>query len=113
GIAITTIPSPLTTSSEGEAPGSFTVPTATVGVHPIRIADGSGNTYSSSFNVTDSRTPMFNVQNVVTGLGTRTATADGMAFIPDNGPGTDGSGAFMVIEKNGTVIVIKNIGGTF
>src|SRR3989449_458431 len=111
GTPVATTPSPLTTSSEGEAPGSFTIPTsATVGAHQIQISDASGNTYSTSFTVTSTSTPVFSTQNIVTGLGSQT---DGIAFIPDNGPGLDGSGAFMVILKNGTVIVVKNMGGTF
>jgi glucose/arabinose dehydrogenase len=52
---------------------------------------------------------MFNVNTIVSGL----SSPVGMAFIPDNGPGKDGSGNFMVIEQNGTVIVVKNNGGTF
>ena len=111
GTPVATTPSPLTTSSEGEAPGSFTIPTsATVGAHQIQISDASGNTYSTSFTVTSTSTPVFSTQNIVTGLGSQT---DGIAFIPDNGPGLDGSGAFMVILKNGTVIIVKNMGGTF
>ena len=36
------------------------------------------------------------------------------AFIPDNGPGVDGSGASMVTDKNtGNVIVFKNANGQF
>src|SRR2546428_119512 len=111
GTPVATTPSPLTTSSEGEAPGSFTIPTsATVGAHQIQISDASGNTYSTSFTVTSTSTPVFSTQNIVTGLGSQT---DGIAFIPDNGPGLDGSGAFMVILMNGTVIIVKNMGGTF
>src|SRR5207245_2026141 len=97
------------------APGSFTIPTsATVGSHPIQISDASGNKYSTSFTVTSTSTPVFSTQNIVTGLPvTQTSQTDGMAFIPDNGPGVDGSGAFMVILKGGTVIVIKNTSGNF
>src|SRR3989475_1972741 len=110
GTPVTTNPGTITTSAEGEFPGSFTVPTtAGIGIRTVLISDNSGNTFSSTFTVTDPSTPMFNVQNIITGL----TGSDGIAFIPDNGPGTDGSGNFMVIEKSGTVIVVKNNGGTF
>src|SRR5256712_8209981 len=112
--AVTTSPSPLTSDSIGEFQGSFTVSsTATVGAHSLLLSDASGNKYSSSFAVTSTSTPMFNVQNIVTGLGSSTDEIDGMAFIPDNGPGVDGSGAFMVLHKSGTVVVVKNTGTSF
>src|SRR2546428_10704317 len=115
GTPVATTPSPLTTSSEGEAPGSFTIPTsAAVGAHPIQISDASGHTYSTSFTVTSTSTPVFSTQDIVTGLPvTQTSQTDAMAFIPDKGLGVDGSGAFMVLLKGGTVLVIKNAGGTF
>src|SRR2546422_811720 len=112
--AVTTSPSPLTSDSIGEFQGSFTVSsTATVGAHSLLLSDASGNKYSSSFAVTSTSTPMFSVQNIVTGLGSSTDEIDGMAFIPDNGPGVDGSGAFMVLHKSGTVVVVKNTGTSF
>ncbi|TLX81525.1 MAG: hypothetical protein E6L00_06330, partial [Thaumarchaeota archaeon] len=103
----TTIP----TDSTGNFGGSFTVPSnASLGTHHIQISDGNGNTYSTSFTVTDSSTPTYNIQNIATGLN----LPDSLAFIPDNGPGVDGSGAFMVNEKNtGNVIVFLNTNGQF
>src|SRR2546428_574936 len=114
GSSVTTSPSGIISSPEGEFMGSLAVPNAaTVGAHLVKMSDTSGNTYSTSFTVTSSTTPAFSVQNIVTGLGTGFAETDGIAFIPDNGPGKDGSGDFMVLEKNGTVVVVKNNGGTF
>ncbi|HTD18590.1 MAG TPA: PQQ-dependent sugar dehydrogenase, partial [Ktedonobacteraceae bacterium] len=109
GTQVTTNPNTITSSSDAEFPGSFTVPTTGIGSHTILISDSAGNAYSSTFTVTDPSTPVFNAQNIVTGL----SGTDGMAFIPDNGPNTEGSGAFMVIQKSGAVIVVKNIAGTF
>ncbi|SMH71434.1 protein of unknown function [Candidatus Nitrosotalea okcheonensis] len=110
GVPVVTSPASITSDLVGEFQGSFTVPTtSTIGLHQVQISDSGGNKYSNSFNVTSSSTPMFNVKTLVSGL----SSPVGMAFIPDNGPGKDGSGNFMVIEQNGTVIVVKNNGGTF
>ncbi|TLX83690.1 MAG: hypothetical protein E6L00_00135, partial [Thaumarchaeota archaeon] len=107
----TMISSAITTDSEGNFGGSFTIPIgASLGTHQIQISDGNGNTQSISFTVTDPSTPTFKVQSVVSGL----ILPDRIAFIPNNGPGVDGSGAFMVTEKNtGNVIVFKNVNGQF
>ena len=103
--------SAITTDTTGNFGASFIVPsTASPNTYPVSISDGKGNTYSTSFTVTPSTTPMYSTQSVVTGLN----MPDSFAFIPDNGPGADGSGAFMVVEKNtGNVIVFKNTNGQF
>jgi len=109
-VPVITNPASLTSDLVGEFQGSFTVPsTSTIGLHQVQISDSNGNKYSNSFNVTSATTPMFNVKTIMSGL----SSPIGMAFIPDNGPGKDGSGNFMVIEQNGTVVVVKNNGGTF
>src|SRR5207245_2104090 len=103
--------STMITDSTGHFGGSFIVPsTASLGTYQIQISDSKGNTYSTSFTVTYSSTPTYNIQNIATGLN----LPDSLAFIPDNGPSVDGSGAFMVNEKNtGNVIVFKNTNGQF
>ncbi|TLX82708.1 MAG: hypothetical protein E6L00_02760, partial [Thaumarchaeota archaeon] len=103
--------STMITDSTGNFGGSFIVPsTASLGTYQIQISDSKGNTYSTSFTVTYSSTPTYNIQNIATGLN----LPDSLAFIPDNGPSVDGSGAFMVNEKNtGNVIVFKNTNGQF
>ncbi len=101
----------ITTDTTGNFGGSFTVPsTAALGSHTIHVSDGKGNTQSISFTVTDPTTPTYKVQSIISGLN----FPDGFAFIPDNGPGVDGSGALMALEKNtGNVIVFKNTNGQF
>ncbi|HYL67284.1 MAG TPA: fibronectin type III domain-containing protein [Nitrosopumilaceae archaeon] len=108
-----TVISSMTTDSGGNFGGSFTIPSgATIASHTIQVSDGKGNTQSVSFSVTDPTTPTYKVQNVTSMSGL--VLPDRFAFIPDNGPGIDGSGAFMVIEKNsGKVIVFKNTNGKF
>src|SRR5438105_8305290 len=101
----------MTTDTTGNFGGSFTAPSAaTLRTHQITISDASGNTYSTSFTVSDPTTPTFSAQRVATGLNSPSY----FAFIPDNGPGVDGSGASMVNEKNtGNVDVFKNVNGQF
>src|SRR5256712_7097515 len=114
GTQVATNPSTLTSDTIGEFQGTFTVSsTATVGSHQVVISDKNGNTYSSSFNLVSSSTPVFSTQNLLTFPISSNSEPDRIAFIPDNGPGVDGSGAFMVTEKSGTVDVVKNTGGTF
>src|SRR2546428_436710 len=114
GTQVATNPSTLASDSIGEFQGTFTVSsTATVGSHQVVISDKSGNTYSSSFNLVSSSTPVFSTQNLLTFPVTSNSEPDRIAFIPDNGPGVDGSGAFMVTEKSGRVDVVKNTGGAF
>jgi len=103
--------STIITDTTGNFGGSFTIPsTASLGTHPIQVSDGKGNVYPISFTVVSSSTPTYNTQPIATGL----SIPDRMAFIPDNGYGVDGSGTFMVLEKNtGNVIIFKNTGSQF
>ncbi|HYL65699.1 MAG TPA: fibronectin type III domain-containing protein [Nitrosopumilaceae archaeon] len=103
--------STITTDTTGNFGGTFTIPSAaSLGTHQIQVSDGMGNVYPISFTVVSSSTPTFNIQPIATGL----SIPDRMAFIPDNGPGVDGTGTFMVLEKNtGNVIVYKNTGSQF
>ncbi|MDE1862533.1 MAG: PQQ-dependent sugar dehydrogenase, partial [Thaumarchaeota archaeon] len=121
GTAITPSSS-ITTDSTGNFGGSFTVPTtATTGSHTIIISDSKGDSYTiPSFSV-DPNAHSFSAQVVATGLAPACSYWPGcndvpayFAFIPDNGPGVDGSGAFMVNEKNsGNVFVFKYSNGQF
>ena len=101
----------ITADDTGNFGGRFIIPTtASLGSHQIQISDNKGNIFSTSFTVTPPTTPTYSVQSVVSGLN----LPDSFAFIPDNGSSQDGSGAFMVTEKNtGNVIVFKNIKGQF
>src|SRR5690242_14376236 len=109
--ATVTTSSIITTDSTGNFGGMFTIPsTASLGTHQIQISDNTGNVYSTQFIVVSSSTPTYNIQPIATGL----SIPDRMAFIPDNGYGVDGSGTFMVLEKNtGNVIVFTNHNGQF
>ncbi|MGI0088647.1 MAG: fibronectin type III domain-containing protein [Nitrosotalea sp.] len=100
----------ITTDSEGNFGGNFTIPsTVASGNHTITISDTSSNTYSAAFTV-DPNAHAFSSQVVASGANFPAY----FAFIPDNGPGVDGSGAFMVNEKNtGNVDVFKNVNGQF
>ncbi|SMH71442.1 PQQ-dependent sugar dehydrogenase [Candidatus Nitrosotalea okcheonensis] len=107
----TIIPSAsITSDATGSFGGNFTIPSgATPGSHTIMISDASGHAFSTLYTV-DPNAHAFSAQSVVTGLNFPAY----FAFIPDNGPGVDGSGAFMVNEKNtGNVIVFKNVNGQF
>src|SRR3989441_1009347 len=108
----TVIPSTaISSDATGNFGGSFTVPSsASISPHQIQISDGTGNTYSSSYTVTDPSTPTYNTQTLVSGFN----MADVLAFIPDNGPGVDGSGNLMIGEKNsGNIFVLKYTSGQF
>src|SRR2546425_815545 len=108
----TVIPSTaISSDAKGNFGGSFTVPSsASISPHQIQISDGTGNTYSSSYTVTDPSTPTYNTQTLVSGFN----MADVLAFIPDNGPGVDGSGNLMIGEKNsGNIFVLKYTSGQF
>ncbi|HYL65689.1 MAG TPA: fibronectin type III domain-containing protein [Nitrosopumilaceae archaeon] len=100
----------ITSDTTGNFGGSFMIPGgAASGPHTITISDASGNTYSTSFTV-DPNAHSFSSQTLISGLNFPAY----FAFIPDNGPGVDGTGAFMVNEKNtGNVIVFKNVNGMF
>src|SRR3989475_3032807 len=101
----------ISSDATGNFGGSFTVPSsASISPHQIQISDGTGNTYSSSYTVTDPSTPTYNTQTLVSGFN----MADVLAFIPDNGPGVDGSGNLMIGEKNsGNIFVLKYTSGQF
>src|SRR3989454_663076 len=101
----------ISSDAKGNFGGSFTVPSsASISPHQIQISDGTGNTYSSSYTVTDPSTPTYNTQTLVSGFN----MADVLAFIPDNGPGVDGSGNLMIGEKNsGNIFVLKYTSGQF
>ena len=100
----------ITSDTSGSFGGNFTIPSgAAPGPHTIVISDARGNSFSASYTV-DPTAHAFSAQSVITGLNFPAY----FAFIPDNGPGADGSGAFMVNEKNtGNVIVFKNVNGQF
>ena len=110
GSLIATNPSLITADSTGSFIGaSFVVPSSSpVGGHPVQISDASGHSITTTFTVVSSTAPVFGVRNIVTGLTPLTE----MAFIPDNGPGRDGTGSFMVAQKDGSIIVVRNTGGT-
>ena len=101
----------ISSDAKGNFGASFTVPSsASISPHQIQISDGTGNTYSSSYTVTDPSTPTYNTQTLVSGFN----MADVLAFIPDNGPGVDGSGNLMIGEKNsGNIFVLKYTSGQF
>jgi glucose/arabinose dehydrogenase len=107
----TMLSSAISTDSAGNFGGSFTIPSgSSIGKYQIQVSDASGNMYFTPFNVTSSTSPTYSVQRIVTGM----SMPDSFAFVPDKGPGIDGSGAFMVTEKNtGNVIVFKNVNGQF
>ena len=100
----------ITSDSSGNFGGSFVIPSgAASGSHTVTISDSSGHAFSTSYTV-DPNAHSFSSQPVITGLNFPAY----FAFIPDKGPGVDGSGAFMVNEKNtGNVFVFKNINGQF
>ena len=109
GNTIATNPATITSDSTGSFIGaSFVVPsTSSAGAHSVQISDANGNPVTTTFTVVSSTSPVFSATNIVTGLTPLTE----MAFIPDNGPGRDGSGSFMVAQKDGGIIVVKNNGG--
>ena len=111
GITIATNPSTLTSDSTGSFIGaSFVVPSSSpAGAHSVQISDASGHSVTTTFTVVSSTAQVFSARNIVTGLTPLTE----MAFIPDNGPGKDGSGSFMVAQKDGGIIVVRNSGGIF
>ena len=114
-IITTDAPQGVVTGSEGDLPGSFSVPSVGVGTYPIVFSDGGGNTFTRSFVVTSLTSKVFNTKNLLTGLPTGPKGTDGpdaFAFIPDNGPGVNGTGNFMIAFKNGTIVVYKNTGGS-
>ena len=100
----------ITSDSSGSFGGSFTIPSgASSGSHTITISDAKGNVFSTSYTV-DPNAHAFSAQTVASGLNFPAY----FAFIPDNGPGADGTGAFMANEKNtGNVWVFKNVNGQF
>lgn len=113
--------SAIVSDSVGEFGGSFTIPSSVAnGTHTVTVSDASGNTYSATIDV-NTNAHSFSSQVVATGLAPAcqawsgcTDVPDSFAFIPDKGPGVDGSGAFMVNEKNsGQVVVFTNQNGTF
>jgi glucose/arabinose dehydrogenase len=108
GNTIATNPATLTSDSTGSFIGaSFVVPSSSpAGAHSVQISDANGHSVTTTFTVVSSTTPVFSARNIVTGLTPLTE----MAFIPDNGPGKDGSGSFMVAQKDGSIIVVKNNG---
>lgn len=102
--------SAITTDAEGNFGGTFSVPKVPTGTYQIQISDSQGNTFSIPYTVTPSTAPTYNVQRVVTGLN----LPDTFAFIPDNGPNAEGSGALMITEKNtGNVLVFNYTKGKF
>jgi hypothetical protein len=104
-----------TSDSTGSFGTTFTIPAAaSVGLHSVMISDTQGNSFTTSFNVTAAGTPIFSVQNVVSGLACGPdCSPTQFAFIPDNGPTQDGSGNFLVNMKNGVVYAVKNVNGQF
>ncbi len=107
GSTVSTNPSSVITSNSGSFTATFLIPFSGSGTHTVSVSDASSISDSKFFTVSGKGSGVFHYTNLVSGLREPVK----LVFIPDKGYGLDGSGNFLVKQKGGQVIVIKNQNG--